>query len=115
MSTHRVDEDESNRNLERSEERKRRSRLTESYGHVEAKSGVPSASETSHTSPDAGGAYPGKIPAQHDTAEVEDTRSRALSITRAATYHIWTPLDAAAQGRWTLLIVHSILILFIGI
>ena len=41
----------------------------------------------------------GKIPAQHDTAEVEDSRSCALSITRAATYHIWTPLDAAAHGR----------------
>jgi hypothetical protein len=61
------------------------------------------------------GEHPGKIPAQHDTAEVEDTRSRALSIIRAATYHIWTPLDAAAHGRWTLLIVHSILIHFIGI
>ena len=33
------------------------------------------------------GAYPSKIPAQHNTAEVKDTRSRALSITRAATYH----------------------------
>ena len=65
-------------------------------------------------SPDAG-EHPGKIPAQHDTAEVEDTRSCALSITRAATYHIWTPLDAAAHGHWTLLIIHSILILFIGI
>ena len=66
-------------------------------------------------SPDAGGAYPSKIPVQHDTAEVENTRSCTLNITRAVTYHIWTPLNAAAQGHWTLLIIHSILILFIGI
>ena len=50
-------------------------------------------------SPDAGGAYPSKILVQHNTAEVEDTRLRALSITQAATYHTWTLLDAATHGH----------------
>ena len=48
ISTHRVNKDKSNRNLERSEEWKRRSQLTESYDHIEAKSGTSSALEMPH-------------------------------------------------------------------
>ena len=114
MSTHHVNEDEWNHNLERSIEQKWKSQLTKSYGHIEAKAGASGTLDMSQTKSRCWGA------SWQDTGAAWHCRGQGYKIVCTQLYpsRDLPYMDTARRSRTrtlTLLIVHSILILFIGI